>query len=38
MKVITLGVMPSVDYLPFIVAQKAGIYDTLGIIFNQVNC
>lgn len=36
MKVITLGVMPSVDYLPFIVAQKAGIYDTLGLTVNLI--
>jgi len=28
---ITLGIMPSMDYIPFAIAQKAGIYDSLGL-------
>ncbi len=33
---ITLGVMPSMDYIPFAVAQKIGIYDSLGLKVNFV--
>ena len=33
---ITLGVMPSMDYIPFAVAQKQGIYDSLGLKVNFV--
>ncbi|SJL23309.1 ABC transporter substrate-binding protein [Porphyromonas gingivalis] len=28
---LSLGAMPSMDYLPFVVAQKTGIYDSLGL-------
>jgi len=33
---ITLGIMPSMDYIPFAVAQKQGIYDSLGLKVNFV--
>ena len=33
---INLGVMPSMDYIPFAVAQKMGIYDSLGLSVNFV--
>ena len=33
---ITLGVMPSMDYIPFAVAQKQGIYDSLGLKVNFI--
>ncbi len=33
---LTLGAMPSMDYLPFVVAQKTGIYDSLGLKLNIV--
>ncbi|BEG98220.1 ABC transporter substrate-binding protein [Bacteroides sedimenti] len=28
---LTLGIIPSMDYIPFAVAQKQGIYDSLGL-------
>lgn len=31
LKELNLGVMPSMDYLPFAVAQQVGIYDSLGL-------
>lgn len=39
---LSLGVMPTMDALPFIVAQKQGIYDSLGLVltllrFNSAN-
>lgn len=34
---VTLGLMPSTDGLPFIIAQKQGIYDSLGIDVKFVN-
>lgn len=33
---LSLGVMPTMDVFPFIVAQKSGIYDSLGLKVNLV--
>ncbi|WP_321479674.1 MetQ/NlpA family ABC transporter substrate-binding protein [uncultured Bacteroides sp.] len=34
---LSFGIMPSMDYIPFLVAQKEGIYDSLGLEVNFVN-
>ena len=33
---LSLGIMPTMDVFPFIVAQKSGIYDSLGLKVNLV--
>lgn len=33
---LTLGAMSSMDYIPFVIAQKQGIYDSLGLKVNIV--